>query len=348
MNKNFEGRINWVDYAKAIGIFLVVYGHVARGIKNSGIKIPTGLYEMTDSVIYSFHMPLFFFLSGLFFLKSFEKLGAKYFLFNKIDTIIYPYILWSLLQGGIESILSNYTNGTASAGNVLSLIWQPRAQFWFLYVLFFILVICSAAYSTRRKETSLAILPLAILLNIFPQDFSHFWVLNLISSNLVYFVLGIIFTSHMKTEYFSGKIILAATILIFALSQWIFHVGLSLKYTDRGILSLILAVISILFVISLSVNLSKKSIPLLKILGSASMAVYLMHIIAGSGTRILLKRFFLVEAPFLHLTFGCFFAIAIPLLAVKIFEKYQIRYLFSAPICFWITEKYKNTRQMLS
>jgi fucose 4-O-acetylase-like acetyltransferase len=61
MKENFESRINWVDYAKAIGILLVVYGHVARGIKNSGIKIPTDLYEVADSVIYSFHMPLFLF-----------------------------------------------------------------------------------------------------------------------------------------------------------------------------------------------------------------------------------------------------------------------------------------------
>lgn len=346
MNENFESRINWVDYAKAIGIFLVVYGHVARGIKNSGIEIPIGLYEVADSVIYSFHMPLFFFLSGLFFLKSFSKFGIKYFIFNKIDTIIYPYILWSLLQGGIESILSNYTNGTASAGNVLSLIWQPRAQFWFLYVLFLVLIICSILYSKKRKETSLIILPPLIILNIYSQNFSNFWVLELISNNLVYFVLGVIFTSYTRTEYFSGFKMLAVTLFSFVLAQWFFHAELSLKYTDRGIFSLILAVISILFVISLSINLSKKSIPLLTILGSASMAVYLMHILAGSGTRILLKRIFLLESPFLHLIFGCIFAITIPLLAVKIFEKYKIKYLFSAPICSWAASTYKNRRQI--
>lgn len=343
MDKNFESRINWVDYAKAIGILLVVYGHVARGIKNSGIKIPIDLYEVADSVIYSFHMPLFFFLSGLFFLKSFSKSETKYFIFNKVDTIIYPYILWSLFQGGIESALSKYTNGTASAGNVLSLIWQPRAQFWFLYVLFFILIICSIIYSKKRKEISFIALPPLIILNIYSHDFSHFWVLELISNNLVYFVLGVIFTSYIKTEYFSRPEILAGTLLSFVSAQWLFHAELSLKYTDRGILSLILAVISILFVVSLSINLSKKSNSLLTILGSASMAVYLMHILAGSGIRIVLKRIFLVESPLLHLIFGCIFAITIPLLFVKISEKYKIKYLFSAPICYWIASTYKNT-----
>jgi len=61
-------RSGWVDYAKAIGIILVVYGHVARGLYNAGIAFPEPLYSLTDSVVYSFHMPLFFFLSGIILL----------------------------------------------------------------------------------------------------------------------------------------------------------------------------------------------------------------------------------------------------------------------------------------
>jgi peptidoglycan/LPS O-acetylase OafA/YrhL len=213
-------------------------------------------------------------------------------------------------------------------------------------VLFFVLIICSILYSKKRKEISLIILPPLIILNIFSQNFPHFWILELISINLVYFVLGVIFTSYIKTEYFSGPKILTGTFLSFVLAQWFFHAELSLKYTDRGIFSLVLAVISILFVTSLSVNLSKKPNPLLTSLGAASMAVYLMHIIVGSGARILLKRIFLLESPFLHLIFGCVFAIVIPLLAVKIFEKYKIKYLFSAPVCSWVTSTYGSTRRI--
>jgi fucose 4-O-acetylase-like acetyltransferase len=66
-------RSAWVDYAKAIGVFLLVYGHVARGVFHAGIQIDEKLYRLTDSIIYSFHMPLFFFLSGLFFLRLPEQ-----------------------------------------------------------------------------------------------------------------------------------------------------------------------------------------------------------------------------------------------------------------------------------
>ncbi|MCP6134099.1 acyltransferase family protein, partial [Klebsiella pneumoniae] len=73
-------RYAWVDNAKAIGIILVVMGHVNRGLHSSGIYISERLFTLLDSIIYTFHMPLFFFLSGLFFVSSIEKNGKKKFL----------------------------------------------------------------------------------------------------------------------------------------------------------------------------------------------------------------------------------------------------------------------------
>ena len=52
MMRILKERVKWIDYAKAFAIFFVVIGHV-----------DTGNY-FTDW-IYSFHMPLFFFLSGI-------------------------------------------------------------------------------------------------------------------------------------------------------------------------------------------------------------------------------------------------------------------------------------------
>ncbi|MDA9004038.1 acyltransferase family protein [bacterium] len=77
MQKNdISHRSEWVDYCKAIGIILVVYGHVARGLFNAGIGSSIPWYSLVDSIVYSFHMPLFFFLSGLFFYSSFSKKGG--------------------------------------------------------------------------------------------------------------------------------------------------------------------------------------------------------------------------------------------------------------------------------
>ncbi|MBL4602923.1 MAG: acyltransferase family protein [Emcibacteraceae bacterium] len=60
-------RIVWVDYAKAITIILVVYKHVANGVYNAGLPVNEANFLLGDSIITSIRMPLFFFLSGLFF-----------------------------------------------------------------------------------------------------------------------------------------------------------------------------------------------------------------------------------------------------------------------------------------
>lgn len=94
-----NNRNLWVDYGKAIGIVLVVYGHVVRGLLAAGIiEDHIFLHKLVDSVIYSFHMPLFFFLSGLFFWHSMSNRGANGVFLSKIDTVFYPFVLWSILQ----------------------------------------------------------------------------------------------------------------------------------------------------------------------------------------------------------------------------------------------------------
>jgi len=74
-------RIKWIDIAKAIGISFVVMGHLQNP-------------ENINTFIYSFHMPLFFFLSGLTF-----KDGQifKDYLTKKIRTIVIPYFLYAIL-----------------------------------------------------------------------------------------------------------------------------------------------------------------------------------------------------------------------------------------------------------
>ena len=62
-------RIAWLDTAKGIGIILVVLGHSMSPIL-TGHMVMESLYKF----LYMFHMPLFFFLSGV---VSEKLLNAK-------------------------------------------------------------------------------------------------------------------------------------------------------------------------------------------------------------------------------------------------------------------------------
>ena len=77
-------RINWIDYAKGIGIILVILGH--------------SIFPETLKIwICSFHMPLFFMLSGFTF--NIEKYNDfKSFVKRKFKTLIIPYFIFSIVN----------------------------------------------------------------------------------------------------------------------------------------------------------------------------------------------------------------------------------------------------------
>lgn len=337
-------RTDWVDYAKAIGIILVVYGHVARGLYNAGMHFPVNLYSITDSIIYSFHMPLFFFLSGLFFHHSFTKRGGFNLILNKLDTVAYPYFIWSILQGGTEALLSGYTNGNVTFYEVLY-FWEPRAQFWFLYALFFVYAVSSAIYSLVSEKYITIIFILASLLYIFQSLLPDVPIFRYVSNSLVFFIFGILFNKYNICKRFSSSSLFPIILIFFIAIQYLFHGYLAKAYTDKGVESLFLACMSILFVVSLSSLIAKRSNRYFAFIGASSMAIYLMHILAGSGARIILSKVFGVDSTIIHLVIGCLVGILAPLMALRIINKVRMPYVFSAPVSKWLEFSYGKALQ---
>lgn len=341
-------RSAWVDYAKALGIILLVYGHVANGLSNAGIETGFKFFETIYRIIYSFHMPLFFFLSGYFFYTSLTKRGRIKLVLNKIDTIAYPYLIWSIVQGIAEVIVSNYTNGSVTYSEVFLLLWLPRAQFWFLYVLFIFFCLSTIIFSFFSKKVIILLFLLSIVFYVYPHNFSDALVFRLIKSYLVYFVFGIFFSIYFKVERLSSLFALSLLTCGFIISQYIFHYTLGLVYSDHGFESLILALFSILFIISLSLRISV-SMPsmLLANIGKLSMVIYLLHVIASSGARIGLIHIVHIDSFEVHTIVGCLIGVFIPILVVMVLNKFKLKYLFSAPVCKVILFPYNHIIQRL-
>ena len=98
-NSNLNNkREEWADIAKGIGIILVRIGH------QTIFGIPLVLW------IYSFHMPLFFFISGYFYKP---KDSFKEEIKHKAYSILIPYFSYECLKwflGVIKSIINNNIN----------------------------------------------------------------------------------------------------------------------------------------------------------------------------------------------------------------------------------------------
>lgn len=308
-------RSDWVDVAKGLGIVLVVYGHVARGLMSSGLAPDAAWLRMVDRGIYMFHMPLFFFLAGFFFWSSRRQRSAPAFMRGKVETIVYPYLLWSLLQGGLEVALSRFTNGAATSEQVLGLLWLPRAQFWFLYSLFLIIVV---AWLLHRKDVwwnDAIVLGLGVWMFIdgwrLPQEHRP-W---LVTAYFVYFTAGVS-ASRWNWRQIGANPWLLFLVGVVGVGLWL---GIQMHYPEPSRLGgwpgLLAAVAGIAWMIAFSVLLCRLPVGWtagLRTLGQASMAIYLLHILVGAAVRTALSKGLQVHEFSIHLVAGLLMGLAVP------------------------------------
>ncbi len=136
-NKNENIRLDWIDMAKGIGIILVVLGHVITRCGQGQAE----LYLLR--IIYLFHIPLFFFLSGYTFS---DRDSIKSFFVKKFKRLIIPAYIYTFLYALFRSAIM-HTGLDASCSlqdyyHILVLDSESKlSEFWFLPVLFSAIVV---------------------------------------------------------------------------------------------------------------------------------------------------------------------------------------------------------------
>lgn len=142
------------DRAKGIGILLLILGHLFT------------LYSIPFSIIFAFHMPLFFFISGLLFNP--EK-STK----NIVFSYLLPYIFFELFVGGVIVAIGSYVMNKSFLdvfkGVLHGMFWRIGSltammeSLWFLGVLSISLIICKYLIKFENKITDYQVRPLIIL-----------------------------------------------------------------------------------------------------------------------------------------------------------------------------------------
>ena len=116
-------RVDWIDMARGYGMLFVIAAHCSIGILGKWM--------------YTFHLPLFFMLSGYVF--SHEQ-SVKEFLLKKAKTILVPYFLLGIplvIFQWWENYSMGYCEGTDILYIFLQLLVQKRmSTLWFLACLF--------------------------------------------------------------------------------------------------------------------------------------------------------------------------------------------------------------------
>jgi acyltransferase len=190
-------HIDWVDHARAFGICLVVLGHTA------------GLPDFITQLIYSFHMPLFFFISGYLLKDSYLSLPSSGFLRRLWKKLLVPYIcFWAISYlywlvthnlvfdptkyAGLSftDLFAGFLFGTGDTDHTLYII---NVDLWFFTCLFSTALIY---YILRRWLKGVSLLFAIVLLGGFAPLLPHIlgfrlpWNFDLAGAALVFFGLG--------------------------------------------------------------------------------------------------------------------------------------------------------------
>lgn len=127
--ENKKERLTYLDVAKGIGILLVVIGHVYAFNR----QIVDRFFVIW---LYSFHMPLFFIISGMLIAYKDEKDIWK-FVKKRIKGILIPYVFFSIFSIIVFAIVNDFSREVFVQNVKATICGVGIDTLWFLPALFF-------------------------------------------------------------------------------------------------------------------------------------------------------------------------------------------------------------------
>lgn len=201
-------RIEWIDTLKFLGIFSIYLGHLG--------SIPNNI----RSFVFSYHVPLFFLISG-FFNKKIEL--KEYFLFIKdsFKKYMYPYYFFTLISLIYISIRNNsfsFNNFIYSITGIRNHVW---GGLWFFSCLFTIKItynLILAIFKNKFIVFIISIFLYVISMKYLPHipRMNPKWVYNVDSAffYIIFYSLGDILFDKFKNKFQSKYYIILYCISI--------------------------------------------------------------------------------------------------------------------------------------
>lgn len=280
-------RKEWIDALKGFAIFCVTFGHL-------------GCNFLLERYIYSFHMFLFFFISG--YLYNSGKDTIKQYILKKVKTLLVPFMCWNILSIFVGACIFGQK---ANAVNELFLLrgeitWN--APIWFLWVLFLTQIL----YAILEKKLQFCnwICIIGSLVCFIFYEHKTTFLLNLLPIALFSYTLGNIFRQREdRIERFmiknSKKIV---TLSVLFLLSIIFGVFLNTRISYTGatfgnIIYFYVAAISgtLFYILLFKYFACKKSTKILSYVGKRTLNIMAIQYVFFSLYNMLVKYIFNVD-----------------------------------------------------
>lgn len=300
-------------------------------------------------LFFSFRMPLFFIVSGVFVAGSLAKRGLSSFIITKCRTILYPYFLWGILQITVQIAFSKFTNASRTPADYLYLFYYPRQleQFWYLYALFNVTVLY-VIVKDKFKISPVQNIGIGMILFYlsaiasqekislyFIGDIMHYYLFYAIGDSIGRFI-----KDRNNLTYFQSWKLLLVLLLPFAVTQIYFlyenvqfknaHPQYNYVEDFEPFRFILIALTGCVFVLCLSFCLQKlDKLKWLNVLGKHSLYIYVSHVMVLASTRVVMTKFLHIYSVPVLLVTGIILGLMIPVLLYKIAVKLNMSWLYS-------------------
>lgn len=330
-----------IDVARGVAITAIVLGHVDRGLASAGIlDADSALFLWSDRFLYSWHLVLFAFFTGLFLPRARDRDGFGGFMRRRVLEWGYLYALWSLLQGTVRILSGDAANEQTSPTELWE-FWRPDGQLWFLPWLMLTATFCAAVRPWANRGRALIALAVAVPLAL--MGWGHFGPvvgtqgLALVLCTVAGTLIGPSRLSTSLSRASTSALVLFGA-LAFACSAALALLpiptpteglpGASAALLPLGILAAASGAVGVTLLAAAAGRSDRAG--LLAGLGRHSLEIFLAHVIAAAGTRALLMRLG-VEAPVGLILAGLVAGLALPALSARILDGLGFPWLYRMP-----------------
>lgn len=320
----------WVNIAKGIAILLVVFGHVLDSYLGKDLFVGYNSYiKYIRYTIYTFHMPLFFALSGYLYSykhRSINLVNLKPFLVKKILNLGIPYLVFSFAFGLAYVRLSSNTYHTLKINDLYNVPFKPILQYWFIYALLFIFILVAFLDLIIKDSIKVFIILIIGKLVVTYLNISVPFILLAFNYGM-YFYFGKVIQIYSIRNLKIKKYLCIITFLVYSIINIIsYKFKINNTFDKNNIyVAAIVGILGTLIVILLCQMIETKNnfiMNLFSYLGKNSFEIYLIHrVFSYAVTLILIK---LTNSILLNLLMSVVIGIIVPLCIKRISMKLKL------------------------
>ncbi|MEM6938800.1 MAG: acyltransferase family protein [Pseudomonadota bacterium] len=309
-------RDGTLDIARGIAIALVVFGHALDGAQSAGFESRVLRFLMLS--VYAVHVPLFLLVSGILSARYMAK-STQDFWAELWTRLIWSYLLWSFILLSVHHAMAAYTNTIPKNYHPVSILWHAPAVMWFLYVLIFCLILLRCL----RRAPRVFILGLGLICLLAPYISADIpQKLRFIGMFLIGAGSGPGVLDHIRQPLF----VLAAAVLMAASLS---HAAVLSASPIFGYPAQQLTFLPAAFAGPILIYTIARRLPpgilhsVLRHLGQHTLAIFVAHILATAGLRIMLTSFGIADW-WLIISLATIAGVALPFVAGLVAKRWGI------------------------